>query len=310
MNVPPDYLAMFEDIAQDFEWALHNPETRADGTLFWREVVFAAPVGYRPLTLDVTTPQGQGPHPLLIFIHGGGWQSGHPSVSNTTYRKQNLFGRLHEAGFAVARISYRFAAEALFPTQLHDCKAAVRFLRAHARTFNFDDNRFAIMGDSAGGHLACLVGLTGNRADLEGDVGVGQVSSAVAATVNWFAPIDFLTMANQRLDKNWPSADDPTSPESRLIGGAVQLHREKAIAASPLRYVENRAPPMLIQHGDKDRLVPFAQAEQLYAAMLAAGNDVTLTKVEGADHCFWGVDGTPIVDEALRFLTRTIGQRA
>ena len=310
MILPASYVAMFKDIEQDFDWALHHPETQTDGTKFWRDVVFAAPAGFRPLMMEVTTPKGPGPHPLVIFIHGGAWMTGGPTISTPIYREHDLFGRLHAAGYAVARISYRFSQEAQFPAQLHDCKAAIRYLRAHAAIFNVDQSRFAVMGDSAGGHLACLVGLTVNRPDLEGDVGLKEGSSAVSAIVNWFAPIDFLTMSDQRLDKSWSSADDPSSPESRLIGGSPKLNVEKAKAASPLTYVHKDALAMLIQHGDKDRLVPFAQAEQLYAAMKTAGNDVTLTKVKGADHCFWGVDGTPIVTETIAFFNRTIGNAA
>jgi acetyl esterase/lipase len=310
MSMNPSFDALFEGIGMDYEWPLHHPETLADGSKHWRDLPYDTPTGFRPLMLDVTTPSGPGPFPLVIFIHGGAWLMGHPTISNPTYRKLDLFNRLKQAGYAVARVAYRFSSEAKFPTQLHDCRNAVRYLRKNASTLNVDDKRFAVMGDSAGGHLACLVGFTGNQAMLPGEDVKIEASSHVSAIVNWFGPINFLTMADQLLDKNWNSANDPSSPESRLIGGAVQEHKALARAASPLSYVHKDLPPTLLQYGDLDRLVPFAQAEELAASLKSVGAPFTLSKIKGADHCFWGVDGKPVVDETIEFLNGTIGKTA
>ena len=160
------FAALFKDIGQDNEAELSRVETDADGARHWRDVVFAHVMGFRPLTLYVSVPKTPAPPPLVIFIHGGAWMMGHPTVGNAVYAALDPVGKLLRAGFAVARISYRFSSEATFPTQLHDCKAAVRFLRNRSALFGFDAERFATMGDSAGGHLAALVGLTGQRADL------------------------------------------------------------------------------------------------------------------------------------------------
>lgn len=302
MKIDKSYEALFKDIGMDFDEALETPGIDTHGRKQWRDVVFAAEVGYRFLTLDVTLPKGTGPFPLVIYIHGGAWLAGDPTVTNPTYRKLDFVNKLLSAGFAVSRISYRFTSEGQFPVQLHDCKAAVRFLRANAAQFNVDANRFAAFGDSAGGHLASMVGLTGDRADLEGEVGRAKVSSAVQAVVNWFGPAELLTMQSQRIDQDWSSADEPKSPESRLIGGAVQENKQAAIAASPVTYVHPKAPPFLIQHGTADRLVPHAQSLALTHALKKVGCDVTLLTIEGADHCFWGVGPEGIVEDVILFL--------
>ncbi len=302
MKIDRSYEAMFKDIGMDFDEALNAPSVDGRGRTQWRDVVFAAEVGFRCLTLDVTLPKGTGPFPLVVFIHGGAWLAGDPTVSNPTYRKLDFINKILDAGFAVSRISYRFSSEGIFPMQLHDCKAAVRFLRANASKFGVDPGRFAAMGDSAGGHLASLVGLTDERPELAGDVGKAKASSSVQAVIDWFGPAELLTMQSQRIDQNWSSVDDPQSPESRLIGGAVQDHRAAAIAASPVTYAHPKAPPFLIQHGTADRLVPHAQSVAFSNALRKVGCDVTLSTIEGADHCFWGVGPEGIVEEVIEFL--------
>ncbi len=307
MSASTDFKALFADIGQDYEWPLNHPEKLRDGGRFYREVPYATPWGFRPLMLNLSVPKGKGPHPVIVFIHGGAWGIGHPAITNPVYRKMDFLNRFHKAGFAVARISYRFSHEAKFPTQLHDCKAAIRYLRKHAEHLEIDTKRFASFGDSAGGHLAALVGLTGNNKKLEGKVGVTEGSSAVQCVVNWFGPTEFLTMSKQKrkLHKRGNS-DAADSPESILIGGALQRNKAKARAASPITYAHKSAPPMLLQYGDKDRLVPYEQGEALYEALKAKGCKVTLQRVAGADHCFWGVDASPIVDDAIAFLKKTL----
>ena len=307
----PAFKKLFKDIGQENDWALEHPTKRADGAVMWLDVVYATPWGFRPLMLDMIVPKGEGPHPLVVYIHGGAWAAGSPKITNSIYREMDFVNRLVKAGFAVASISYRFSSEAQFPAQLHDCKAAIRFLRKHAKVFGIDPKRFAAFGDSAGGHLASFVGLTGKTKALEGDVGVTKGSSAVQAVVNWFGPTQFLTMAKQKQAMlSWGDSDAPDSPESRLVGGAIQKNKAKTKAASPISYVHKASPPTLLQYGDADRLVPLAQGQALYDAMLAKGCKVTLQIIKGADHCFWGVDTTPVVDDMIGFLQRTIGKQA
>ncbi|MEO9167785.1 MAG: alpha/beta hydrolase, partial [Aestuariivirga sp.] len=254
-------------------------------------------------------PKGVGPFPLIVFVHGGAWAVGDPTITNPIYRKMDMFNRFAAAGFAVARIAYRLSNEAQFPIQLHDCKSAIRFLRHHSTLLHIDPNRFAAMGDSAGGHLVTLLGLTGNNPELEGRVGIAEGSSAVKCVVNWFGPTDLITLGQQKraLGNAWGDSDLADSPESLLLGGAPPLNLEKAKAASPITYVHKQAPPMLMQYGDADRLVPLAQGEALYFALKAVGVDVTLQIIKGADHCFWGVENHYIIDDDIAFLKKHLG---
>jgi acetyl esterase/lipase len=293
---------MMKEIEFSWDEALHHPTTDAAGAKHWHNVVFATPVGFRPLTMFVTVPKSQTPPPLIVFIHGGAWFAGHPTVSNLVYRKLDFERKFIAAGFAFAKISYRFSGEGPFPMCLHDCKSAVRYLGNRAALFGIDASRIAAFGDSAGGHLASLLGLTTGNPQMEGDVGDTQGSSAIKAVVSWFGPTNLLTMQEQAGSNEWQNHDDPSSPESRLIGGAVQEHPDLARAASPVTYATENGPPMLIQHGTKDRLVPFAQAQELHDALRAAGADSTLMPIEDADHCFWGVPGDGIVEDAITFL--------
>ncbi len=308
MKMSEDFKPLFDDIGMDLEWSLHNPEPLANGGKLFRDVVYAAPWGYRPLVLDVRLPKGDGPFLVIVFVHGGAWAMGNKTITNPVYRKMDFFNRFADAGFAVARITYRLSHEAKFPTQLHDCKSAIRFLRKHAKLLNIDEKCFGVMGDSAGGHLASLIGLTGDNAKLEGEVGVTQGSSAVACVVNWFGPTNFETMgAQKRAMHSKGDPDHAESPESLLIGGPLQENLVLARAASPVTYVHAKAPPMLLQYGDLDRLVPFAQGEELYKALKAAGCNATLHCIKGADHCFWGVENSSIIDDDIAFFKKHLG---
>jgi acetyl esterase/lipase len=188
-----------------------------------------------------------------------------------------------QRGYAGAAIEYRYSSEALFPAQLHDCKAAIRFLRAHAATFGLDPARIGVWGASAGGHLAAMLGVTADRPDLEGDQGWPEVSSSVQAVCDWFGPTDFL-----RMDAAGSSMrhDAPDSPESQLIGGPIQEHTERVARANPITYITTGRPlpPFLVMHGDQDPLVPFNQSELLVDALRAAGAGVTFQPISGGGH--------------------------
>ena len=304
-----DFQTLFDDISMELSWPLNHPETLADGGTFFRDVVYAAPWGFRPLMLDVRLPKGSGPFPLIVFVHGGAWATNGPTITNKIYRKMDMFNRFTAAGFAVARISYRLTSEAQFPAQLYDCKSAIRFLRKHAELLRIDPKRFAAFGDSAGGHLVALLGLTGNNPELEGKIGITEGSSAVSCVINWFGPTDLVTMGDDKcaLGNAWGDSDLADSPESMLLGGSPPLNKEMAKAASPITYVHKNAPPMLMQYGDADRLVPLVQGEVLFNALKAVGVDVTLQIIKGADHCFWGVENHYIIDDDIAFLKKHLG---
>ena len=180
-----------------------------------------------------------------------------------TLRPNQLFDAMLEAGLAVATIDYRHALEAKFPAQLQDAKAAVRYLRAHAGELGISTERIGVMGESAGGHLAALVGLTAHRADLEGNLGVVGPSSAVDVVVDWYGPADMETMPRKTLPPEI-AAKLATGTGDAAGGPAAGRSRRAATAdASPVTHVTPAAPPFLLVHGTADWLVPYAQSEQL-----------------------------------------------
>ena len=248
-------------------------------------VPYAAIPGVRPLELDLYLPAGEGPHPVVLFLHGGGWRLGSRHSAGPMYRgaSPTPFERVAQAGIAVASVDYRLSGEATFPAQLHDAKAAVRWLRARAGDLGVDPDRIAAWGESAGGHLAELLGLATDP-ELEGDVGITGTSSSVAAVVAWYAPSDVAAVATDT------GADpaDPSTREAQLLGAPAASVPELAAQASPITHVSPGAPPFLLLHGADDRFVPPAQSERLHDALADAGVDVELELFEDADHMWLG----------------------
>jgi acetyl esterase/lipase len=235
-----------------------------------------AQAGSKSLLLDLYLPAASEPAPVIVWMHGGAWRQGN---------KDNPPGavRLPGRGYALASISYRLSHEALFPAQIHDCKAAVRWLRAHASEYNLDADRIGAWGASAGGHLAALLGTTGHRHDLEGDLGNPGISSRVQAVCDFFGPSDFLRMNDSPGSQDHNAAD---SPESQLVGGPIQERPDAVARANPITYIRADAAPFLIVHGDRDPLVIPGQSRLLYDALLRAGVEATLFFVPGAGHGF------------------------
>ena len=235
------------------------------------------PGGGRARTLDLLLPEKAGaPTPLVVWIHGGAWSAGSKEGSPAP--------RLLGDGFAFASINYRLSQQAIFPAQIEDCKAAIRFLRGHAKEYNIDPDHIGVFGSSAGGHLVALLGTSGDVKDLEGKDGDLAVSSRVQAVCDWFGPTDMTKMAAQSGPGGRMNHDDPQSPESRLVGGPIQERQEVARRANPLTYVSRDDPPFLIMHGDRDPLVPLAQSKMLDDALRAAGVESKLMVIEGAGH--------------------------
>lgn len=230
--------------------------------------------GHERQKLDLYLPKSEEKLPLIIRIHGGAWLAGSKESEGP--------GNFVRNGYAVASINYRLSQHAIFPAQIEDCKSAVRYLRANAQKYNLDPNRFAVWGSSAGGHLAALLGTTGDINEF--DVGENlTVSSKVQAVVDYFGPIDFLQIEAHRLPEGMVH-NIPDSPESKLIGGLIADNPEKAAKANPINYVTKDDPPFLIVHGDKDPLVPHHQSEILEAALKKAGVPVTFYTVKGGGH--------------------------
>ncbi|HEX2726571.1 MAG TPA: alpha/beta hydrolase, partial [Beijerinckiaceae bacterium] len=228
--------------------------------------------GEKELMLDLYVPAG-GKAPLVVWIHGGAWRQGSRRNPQAMY--------LTERGYAVASIGYRLSQEAIFPAQIHDCKAAIRWLRANAARYGYDASRIGAWGPSAGGHLAALLGTSGGVKELEGDGGNASQSSRVQAVVDFFGPTDLPAMARFPSNLDHAAAD---SPESQLIGGKVGDSLEKAALANPIRYITKDDPPFLILHGDKDMTVPINQSELLEKALREAGVPVTYRVMQGAGH--------------------------
>jgi len=259
----------------------------AGGTRLLLGVPYAAIPGIRPLELDVVLPpETDQPVPVVVFLHGGGWRLGSRHAAGPAYRgvAPTPFEQLAQAGMAVASVDYRLSGEATFPAQLHDAKAAVRWLRARAGEIGIDPERIAAWGESAGGHLAALLGLTAGDADLEGDVGLTGTSSEVSAVVAWYAPTDLVGFAAD------VSADpmDPGTREAQLLGGPVPTVPDLAAQASPLAHVPPTAPPFLLLHGEADRFIPFVQSVRLHTALVEAGARAELYLYEDVDHMWLG----------------------
>ncbi len=230
------------------------------------------PNGTERQTLDLYLPSTGTNLPLIVWIHGGGWLEG-------SKEKPPGLGFLKH-GFAMASINYRFSQDAIFPAQLIDCKAAIRWLRAHALENGIDPGRIGVWGASAGGHLVALLGTTGDVKEFDQGENLG-VSSRVQAVCDWFGPTDFTQMTNYPSDIKH---DAPDSPEARLIGGPISKNIEKAERANPIHYITKDDPPFLIMHGDKDPAVPLEQSQLLADALQKAGVPVTFHVVPGGGH--------------------------
>jgi acetyl esterase/lipase len=250
----------------------------------------------KDLLIDLYLPErAQGRLPVILWVHGGAWRGGSKDRCPAV--------RLVPRGYAAASISYRLSQEAIFPAQIHDVKAAVRWLRANAAHYHLDAERIAAWGSSAGGHLVALLGTSGGVKQLEGDLGNPEFSSRVQAVIDFFGPSDFLQMSKfpGQMDH-----DAPNSPESQLIGGPIQQHPEKVRRADPITYVSQDDPPFLIMHGDRDETVPLNQSELLHAALTKTGVEVTFEVVRGAGHGFSGPEINAQVDA---FLDRCLKRR-
>jgi len=227
------------------------------------------------LLLDVVCPPDPSstPRPAVIWLHGFGWFAG----SRRDKLEVSLCTFLAAHGFFTVTIEYRLSGEAPFPAQLHDVKAAIRWLRAHAALYHIDPEHIGIWGASAGGHLAALAGLTGDVPALEGRSGSPGLSSRVQAVVVASAPSDFLRPGGAL-------RNDRDGPVSWLFGGTVAEKEALMRSGSPLTHVSPAAPPFLIVHGTLDETIPFEQAEHLYHALVRAGVEAELIPVEGVYH--------------------------
>lgn len=239
-------------------------------------------------TLDIYLPETENPkYPAVVVIYGSAWLSNNAKASVM----DNIAKPLLDAGFEVIAPNHRSSADAKFPAQINDIKAAVRFIRAKAAEYKIDTSFIAVTGYSSGGHLAALTGTSGKAgvfkvgsesADIEGKVGkYTNFSSSVDAVVDWFGPTDFLLMDSCGSSMSHNAAN---SPESALVGGAIQENKDKVALANPCTYIDKNDPPFLILHGDKDPVVPHCQSELLHRELRKNGVKSALVIVPGGEH--------------------------
>jgi acetyl esterase/lipase len=248
------------------------------------EVDFAQPQGFRPLSLDLRTPDAAAA-PLIVFLHGGGWLRGTRKVFTPGISDARSFDRIVAAGFAIASCEYRLSGEARFPAQLDDVDAAIAWLQGHGAEYGVDASRVVLWGVSAGATLAALTGL--RRDDVRG-------------VVDWFGPADMFTMA----DHDMGDPPDRTR-EARWIGAPAAELPDAARAASPALQVHAGGPPFHISHGTADEHVPFPQSETLVDALRGVGAEVEFHHVEGGRHFWQGLaDTDPVFDRAIDFVRR------
>jgi acetyl esterase/lipase len=277
------------------------------------------------LLLDLYLPEGSlPPFPTLVYIHGGGWMEG-----SRRYCPGETFA-VH--GYAVASIDYRLASihghcksYNIFPAQIHDIKASVRWLRVNASEYGLDPQRFAAIGDSSGGHLSSLLGVSHGVEELQGELNAGA-SDAVQAVVDWYGPVDVLHQPPEVAFDDDPCQASFTELRKRYVnqnlghfywsyawgvflGGSLRdkAMLERARHASPLTYVSPDAPPFLVLHGAQDEMIPVSQSRLLVDALRSAGVEVTFKILEGKGHSYSapGVEVLPsFLEPTLEFLDR------
>lgn len=253
-----------------------------------------ATVGTLELKLDLHLPTAkpERPLPVLLWLHAGGWREGGRGFCP--------IANLAKEGYAVASVSYRLSGQAKFPAQIEDCKAAVRWLRAHAAEYSLDPEHIGACGESAGGHLAALLGVSGGNSALEGKVGGNEkFSSRVQAVVALCAPTDFTSMLGRARERSFWAALGTSGSFSeakytfarncaleKLFGGPVTRYAELVRLASPAVHVSPGDAPVLLFHGRGDQLIPLSQSEEFLRALEQAGVEARLEVIETNTHGF------------------------
>ena len=240
--------------------------SKMPGVQFYEDIAYVRN-GHERQKLDLYVPKElQGPLPLIVWIHGGGWRDGDkdycPPLPWT------------KKGYVVASIGYRLCQDSLFPAQIEDCKAAIRWLREHAGSYKIDSNRVVAWGGSAGGHLASLLGTSADAAEWE--QGHPPYLSRVQAVIDWYGRADLTPVCTD------PSMKDSAS--ASLLGGSGRSVADLAREASPLFHVSKDDPPFLIMHGDMDDIVPLSQSQMFANALREAGVPVMLVILKRVGH--------------------------
>ena len=264
----------------------------AQAAALFSEITYAH-TGGPSLKLDLHLPLRSARAPIIVWVHGGAWRSGS--------RKDMPLGKLVEEGYAVASVDYRLSPQAKFPAQIHDLKAAVRFLRGHGGQWRLPVRKILIAGESAGGHLAALVGVSNGHAELEGEIGRDRAqSSDVQGIISFYGGANLTTILQQStphgLSVRVPALD-------LLLGGQPDAVPALARLASPVFHVDRRDPPLLLLHGDQDPQMPVNQALELQGAYQQVKAPVQLEVIHGAVHggaLFYDAERLAVVKRFLR----------
>lgn len=269
-----------------------------DGVLARRDLVYVKG-GHERHKLDLYLPEkADGPLPLIIWVHGGGWQNGSKDGCPP------LRGGYVERGYAVASINYRLSGHAVFPAQIEDCKAAIRWLRAHAKQYGLDPKRFGVWGASAGGHLVALIGTSGDVKEFDVGANLDQ-SSRVQAVCDYYGPTDFTVFVTT---PGYESHAADSSPEAKLLGGAVMQNKDKAARVNSITYVTADDPAFLIVHGDRDKTVPLNQSQLLFDSLKKSKVSAHFHTIHGAGHGGPGFIGKNIDDMVSAFFDTRLKQ--
>ena len=250
--------------------------------------------GERKLKLDIYRPKSaDGPVPVIVFTHGGGWAIGMRRLIEPAFVHQV------KRGYALVSLTYSLTRKASWPAQIHETKAAYRWVRANAKRFGFDPGKLIAAGGSAGGHLACVAALSG-PGNLEGDLGNAETSSDVSGVAAFYPPTDLISINNKGLlGKHTIEA---------LLGGAVSDQERALVEATPATHVRADAPPLLIMHGTIDQVVPFEQGAAIVDAVNAAGGQAELVKMPGIAHADWRFNAKRYRKSLEAFLDRVSGK--
>ncbi|MDZ4710585.1 MAG: alpha/beta hydrolase [Saprospiraceae bacterium] len=249
----------------------------------------------KELKLDLYLPEETANPYLIIWVHGGAWHSG---------SKENPPMDLVKRGYAMASISYRKTVEAKFPAQIHDIKAAVRYLRAQASQYGYRHDKIILWGSSAGGHLAALAGLTNGHSMLEGNIGNElKTNSDIQVVLDFFGPTDLTTIMSQ----STPHGVNVRGPALTLMfGKPLDQAAGELKLASPVFHVDHNDPPLFICHGDQDNQVPINQSIQLYSRYKEFGLNIQLEYVSGAGHGGKAFSEPGLIDKVDQFLRRVL----
>jgi len=255
-----------------------------------RETHVYAMRGKRRMKLDVYRPRGaEGPVPVIVYAHGGGWIVGWRRLI------EPAFARQVKRGYALVSFTYTFTNQDSWPAQIHDTKAAIRWVRANADRFGFDTDKIVLTGASAGGHLACVSGLSG-KGKLEGDLGNAEMSSDVCGIAVFYPPADLPATITQGFVAG--------RCVEALIGGKAEVRLKELHEATPISYARSDAPPLLVLHGTHDHIVPHAHGSALVSAIQDAGGNAKLISLEKRAHADWRFSAPSNMREIEAFLDR------